>query len=519
MSMNQVEIFKTIRLNLVHSEQQLQLTPQKNNYRLLMMNIFSKLLFFANTSASKVEALFRKAPAKRLLILSLLLLAIAVRLWKVEYLPMADDADELAYVYAGQSLLQYGEPISWSSFTYEENTWQTITFNSGTTNKTTTETFVRPWFDHPMLLPLIMGAVSLSAGYEFPSVPPALIYRLPMILMAIGTLWLVFGLTKYFYGYWPAVFSLAIAAGSPVLIIIQRMVVGENVVVLCLLGALYLYLVKRKLFWAGVIAIVAVQAKAVGLVVIPILTLAITLREGWKKGVVFGVVAGILAVGLFLATGYSLAGDSFFQALSKQGYRLVGWSNPAAILSHSGLQNFNMYDFSYYLIVLLGMTGVFLIPKSKTKILAISIFVLMGLIWITSSEKSFLGWYKIPLFLTLVISAGGWIASKRLQLPIALFVITIVNNIGLVRYPTSPLPSSELQRLVILIAIGVILAVVCWLKSVRQKIMLLAVLIAVYLSQSVYISHKYYEGKCSDIAECTVPTVTLTGLMRQLFEL
>ena len=143
----------------------------------------------------------------------------------------------------------------------------------------------------------------------------------------------------------------------------------------------------------------------------------------------------------------------------------------------------------------------------------------MGLIWITSSEKSFLGWYKIPLFLTLVISAGGWIASKRLQLPIALLVITIVNNIGLVRYPTSPLPSSELQRLVILIAIGVILAVVCWLKSVRQKIMLLAVLIAVYLSQSVYISHKYYEGKCSDIAECTVPTVTLTGLMRQLFEL
>lgn len=464
-----------------------------------------KLLLFAN-----------KNKTKKILIIVLILLSALLRFWKIEYMPMADDADELAYIYAGQSLYQYGVPISWSSFTYEENIWRTMTFDSDTTNKTTTQLFVKPWFDHPMLLPVIMGPLVSMAGYTFPSVPPALLFRLPMLIMSVVTLLMVYKLAHHFFGYWPAVFSLAIAAGSPVLVFIQRMVVGENVVALCLLIALYLYIVEKKVFLTALVTILAVQAKVVGLVVAPIISLAMVLENNWKKAFIFGLSTTAISLGIFFLTGYGLAGDSFLQALAHQSNRLVGWSNPSGIFSHAGLQNFDMYDFSYYLILILGITGTFLSIKTKTKILPTVIFILLSLIWVTSAEKSFLGWYKIPLFMMLSISAAGWIAEKKLFLPITLVGITIVNNLGLVRYPTAPLPDTEILRTVVFLTIAAILTLLLWVKGIKYQVIILSALVVVYLAQAAYVSDKYFEGICTDVSGCTVPTVTFSGFIRDL---
>lgn len=472
-----------------------------------------------NTIVTFIDSLisfFEKDKTKKLIVIGLLVIATLLRFWKIEYIPMADDADELAYVFAGQSLIKYGEPISWSSFTYPENEWQTMEFDSGTTNKSFKITFIRPWFDHPMLLPMIMGPLSIAAGYEFPSVPPALLFRLPMLIMAIVTLWLVYQLAKHFFGYWPAVFSLAIATGSPALIFIQRMVVGENVVILCLLAALYLFLVKRKLFWSAVIAVVAVQAKLVGVIIVPIIALAMVLENKWKQAIVFGLVTTVVALGIFMATGYGLAGSNFLQAQRNQSYRLLGWSNPASILSDSGFQNYNMDDFSYYVLLILGITGLMFAKKTDATLLQGAVLMLLGLIWVTSAEKDFLGWYKIPLFIVFAISSAGWIAEKKLLLPIMLLGVSIVSNFGLVRYPTNPLPSSEIQRLGVFILLVVLLAILVWVKKTKYQAVILSTLLVLYIVQAGFVTHKYFEGRCTDVSECTVPTVTFSSILKQI---
>jgi hypothetical protein len=294
------------------------------------------------------------------------------------------------------------------------------------------------------------------------------------------------------------------------------MVVGENVVILCLLASLYLYLVKKKLFWSAVVAVLAVQAKLVGVIIVPIVALAIAVENKWKKAIIFGVLTTVIALGIFMATGYGLAGSNFLQAQRNQSYRLLGWSNPASILSDSGYQNYNMDDFSYYLLLILGITGVMFAKKSDATILQGAVLMLLGLIWVTSAEKDFLGWYKIPLFIVFAISAGGWIAEKKLLLPIMLLGISIVSNFGLVRYPTNPLPSSELQRLGVFVLLAVLLAILIWIKKPKFQAVILGILLTVYIAQAGFVTHKYFEGRCTDVSECTVPTVTFSSLLKQV---
>lgn len=460
---------------------------------------------------------FLKKPKNQLLlVLALLILATFLRFWKMEYVPAPDDADELAYIYAGQSLLKYGEPISWSIFTYEDINWKEISFDSGTTNRTFTQKFVRPWSDHPLLLPWIMGPLSLSAGYPFPSVPPALLYRLPMLFLSTITLWLAFLITKHYFGYWPAIFSLSIMTGSPSLIFAQRMVTGENVVILGLLAAWYFTVIKRKLLLAGIIALWSFQAKVVGLVIIPIVSMALALENNWKQALKFGVITFACTLAFYLTIEYGLTGDSFFTALSKQSFRLLGWSNPSSIFMHPGFLNYDINDFSYYLMLVLGLSGVTFLQKKKTQLIPAIIFVLFGLIWVTSGEETTLGWYKIPLFVVLAISSASWINEKRLFLPIALLTVAIANNLGLVRYPTHPLPSTELLRLGVVIVLFLILSTLIYVKKIKYRAIILAVLVVVYLTQAMYITDNYFEAKCTD-AFCTVPTITFSGWVRELF--
>ncbi len=468
-----------------------------------------------DTFFNAIAAFFSSSRNQQLLLLLLLLAGTVIRFWKIEYVPMANDADELAYIYAGQALYAYGEPISWSSFTYDDNTWQEMDVDSSTVNKQSRETFVRPWSDHPLLLPVITGSLSVAAGYTFPSIPPALLFRLPMLLFAVGTLYLVFRVTRHLLGYWPALFATALVAGSSALALIQRMVVGENVVIFCVLLALFLYLEKKNLVWAGVVAVLAIHAKVIGIIVVPIIALALALENKWKQAVVFGVITTVCAVGSLVAVGMSLSGESYIEALQNQSFRLLGWSNAASNLAKPGFQNYEFLDFSYYALLILGFTGPFLSKKAYSKkLVAGVILAFVALVWMTSAEQSWLGWYKIPLFVTLGIGSAFWIAEKKYLLPLVLISISLVNNLGLVRYPASPLPTTELLRgVVVLLFVGVFAALI-WLQKQKYQAVALGLVICVYLAQALFVSHKFFEARCSDTSSCAVPLVTVRSILQ-----
>lgn len=131
---------------------------------------------------------------KKLLSVSTLVVCITgvgmvARFWKMEFVPFQNDADELAFVYAGQSMLEQGIPISWSSFSYDEKYHYSYETTGDKSYNTEGEiTFIKPWFDHPYLLSLLQGLWTEAWGYRFPSAPPSLLVRVPMLALALATL-------------------------------------------------------------------------------------------------------------------------------------------------------------------------------------------------------------------------------------------------------------------------------------------------------------------------------------------
>src|SRR5579859_5789455 len=242
------------------------------------------------------------------LVLSLLLLASLVRFWKIEYVPAAVDHDELAHIYDGLSLVDLGVPISWSSFEHTNTQWrkQEIRIPAATslTNEKPVQTFINPWFDHPPFLAGIMGLYLHFLGYHFPDIPPALVYRLPMVLVSIGTLSLIFLLSAELFGFEAGVFSLVLAGFSPALIFGQRMVTGENLISFFLLAALYLYMKRRPLVWVFLACVLAAWTKLTGLLILPILVVDLTLRKQWRTAAIYTAVTLFIVALLYASFGW-----------------------------------------------------------------------------------------------------------------------------------------------------------------------------------------------------------------------
>lgn len=333
-----------------------------------------------------------------------LVLAIVVRFWKIEYLPFQSDWDEYAYIFAGQTLIESGIPTSISTFTHD--------YNSDTSQLPTAKLaerldlnikgsyiLVEPWFDHPPLLPLITGGWVKLFGYSFPSHIPSLIYRLPILLFSGLTLALIFLISKHFFGFFGGLFSLIIFGFSPSLIIIQRMVVGENLFIPFLLLALYLALKQKYLFIQIIVTVLAGLSKITGLAAIPIVGFYYLLNRQYKKTFIYIIGSLAIFLGIYGLYGYLIDWPQFIQMLKTQSFRLLGWTNPAFILSHPGFHQKVILDLSYYLILLLGITSLFIKDSLNNRFLSFSVFGSLILVWLTSMETAMLGWYKLPLFI------------------------------------------------------------------------------------------------------------------------
>jgi 4-amino-4-deoxy-L-arabinose transferase-like glycosyltransferase len=453
----------------------------------------------------------------------IIIVAIALRFWKIEYIPYANDADELAHVWAGQSLVQYGMPISWSSFEHTDTQWHWTEINSSVVGDKTTPIakFVRPWFDHSFVLPLIMGTWSLLLGYTFPSIPPALLYRLPFLLIAAGNLTLIYLIAKKIFGKWPALFSLTLVSFSPIFLFAQRMVVAENLTTLFILLTLYFFFDKKPLWTIIITTALAGLVKLPALVILPVIAVALFADKKYRQLILY--IVGVFAIVFagYLLYGMSIDFPAFLSAMKDQSSRLLGWSNPAFILSQPGFHHQVMLDFSYYVILFLGLTIFFLPMNKESRVLTGAILAAFLSIWVTSAEQDMLGWYKIPLFCLLAISAAGVFhlgkssldekkeISYQVWLTLCIFlVIMVCNNFGIVRFPTSPLPEAQLLRGVV----AVILLAGLWALQykVPKKVLLTVTIgaLCIFAVQAAYVSDQYFAASCKD-RNCPTPFVTL----------
>lgn len=464
---------------------------------------------------------FIRLHSRMLLVAVILFLALFVRALKIEYIPFQSDGDELAYVFAGQSLIEQHVPISWSSFEYPASYRERkVTLGDASYGAADTFQFIRPWFDHPFVLPIMIGSWVELFGYHFPSIPPSTLLRWPMLVFAGLTLYLVYALAKEWFGYWSGVFSVFIMSFSPVFIFGQRMVVGENLLTPFLLLAIYLAVKKKHIAWIVASSLLAALSKFTGLIVVPIILVYYLLQKEYKKAVVYTAASLVSFAVIYGGYGALLGWQQFLAAFAYQSHRLLGWSNPAFILSHPGFHHFEVLDMSYYLILFLGMSSLFFSKKGLEKkqlFLVLTAFILFVTVWATSAEQDMLGWYKIPFFSILTIAAGQVIVDGIMPVGVLLLLwITVINNFGLVRYPTHPLPEAMSLRLVIagvfgFTGLGLIFSEQKWGQWLVKCSTVLVVL--VYLLSSVYISNKYYQAFCRD-RHCPVPTQTLKQVLQ-----
>lgn len=468
-----------------------------------------------NQLAEQLKEIASRKTTKLLLLLVVLGAAFFVRFWKFEYLPYVTDGDELAYVFAGQSLVQYGVPISWSSFEMKELNWMSAAPTLIGVESKEVFTFNRPWLDHMYFIPVWSGVQSTLAGYLFPTIPPALFYRLPFIFCSWITIVLVFLIARKHFGFYPAIGAVILAGMSPMLFIGQRMVVSENILTIWFLLAYYFYQEKQSVWYLVIITCLAAITKITGAVLLPLLVVAFLLEKKYKTAALFAVssVLGIaILIGVYAA---HLDWNTFWVLIHKQSFRLIGWSNPAFLFSHPGFHTKSVLDFSYYML-LTGGLAIFNIQKEKEySMLKFWIIILFAVIWLTGAEQDMLGWYKLPVFSFLTIASAS-LFKEKLYLPLLLLLITtVISNLGLVRFPGHEFPEALNLRLVV--ASGILLYLIVeytGFKKELQKYLVVALLL-IYVMQGFYIADQYFSALCKDRI-CPTPTITLKSFVSKL---
>lgn len=462
--------------------------------------------------------------SKRTLLILITFFALLARFWKIEFMPFQNDADELAFVFAGQSLIEKGVPISWSSFEYDQKyVYTEAHIGDPAYNTEGTVTLISPWFDHPYLVSILQGVWTEAFGYRFPSAPPSLLMRIPMLGIALVTLLLFWKLVSVVFSEKTALITYIAFAFSPSFVLGQRMVIGENFIVPLLLATV-LIIVKKSEKWyflLPVLATLALLSKMTGILVLLTIGLAFLLRKDWKRlGVYVGASIGLFLV-FYFPFAYALGWNEFVDITSKQSFRLLGWVNPAFIMANPGFHHYTFYDLSYYLFLVFGIVGVVIAPKKQShELLQFLTLGALILLWSTSAEQDALGWYKLPLFTLLAINVGFVIEKMSLAAVAIIGSVVVTNNFGLVKFVENPYPTTEkLRAIVSALVIFPVLGAIFLNKALQKKLATFGLIIIclVYIGQSLYIADSLYDARCQHI-KCPIPTLTTTALLKGLIK-
>ena len=116
---------------------------------------------------------------------TIIFLGLFLRAYRYPEFPIAGEtADETAWTMLGSSIIQVGEPISWSYF----GSYKNYIYKDNGDSKAP---LVKPVLDHPIIFSLIPGFFhSLKNSWD--QIPSMKLIRLPMILIGTANIWLLY---------------------------------------------------------------------------------------------------------------------------------------------------------------------------------------------------------------------------------------------------------------------------------------------------------------------------------------
>jgi 4-amino-4-deoxy-L-arabinose transferase-like glycosyltransferase len=244
----------------------------------------------------------------------------------------SDNVDELAWAWAGISLLQDHSPTSWSYLPSYSHRFPLREPDNGRILPG-----VHNWLDHPPLFALLIGGFAWLAGErQFGQVSDSVI-RLPVIALSLVTLLLCYLLGRRLLGQLPGLLATSLLAVAPGAVLGSRVVESEALLAPLLLLALLLLhrlLAEESARWETVLLLllcaIAPMVKVPGVTFGVLVGVALAARGRWRLA---GPALAMSGLGLLVYAGYGLA---------------VGWREFLSVIQaqtsrHGGL--LSGYDF------------------------------------------------------------------------------------------------------------------------------------------------------------------------------
>lgn len=326
-----------------------------------------------------------------------------------------ENVDELFATWNGWSLIEDGTPRGWSI-------WGTA--YRGRARFSTAEFFgerrlvIEPYFEHPPLLHLLVGAAAHLGGAEHYLEAKLRHTRLvPIGLMAIGTVLMIAVGRRL----WPA--SAAPYLGAlffsvlPNITMQTRVIKEETLLLPLLLGAVLFFLRwrddgrrTRDLVFCALCAGLGTLAKVPGVVFVPAVAMLVAAEPRGLKPAVKLVLIGAAVSSLFFVYGALIDWDNFVFAQSLQGRRAIHWNIFVGFFYETQI-NGNRTGQGWLLFLWFGYAAtVHARGLRKTAVLTVPPLVYLVAIGIGTGNWMY-GWYLVPIYPFLCLGAGEFVAK------------------------------------------------------------------------------------------------------------
>jgi 4-amino-4-deoxy-L-arabinose transferase-like glycosyltransferase len=347
---------------------------------------------------------------------ALVVLGVGYRLVDYSVMPeFRENADELFATWNGWSLLEDGTPRGWSL-------WPGA--YGGALDTEVLRYFgqervvVEPYFEHPPLLHVLVGAAAHLAGTEHWLEAKLAHTRLVPIALSAVTLLLLIALGRRLYPRSPAPWLGGLLyAALPMIVLQTRVIKEEALLAPLILGAMLLFLRWReRRRWADLVAAAVVVGlapltKVPAVVWVPALVMLVAAERDRQATRAAFVAAG---VGLVVSTAFVVFGaaidfDVWLLTQSKQGGRPTHW-NLFPRWFHTTLINHNIVGRGWIQFLWLAYGATVLRGSWRDNaVLTVPVVTYLSAISIGAGNWTF-GWYIAPLYPFLCLGAGVFLA-------------------------------------------------------------------------------------------------------------
>jgi 4-amino-4-deoxy-L-arabinose transferase-like glycosyltransferase len=345
------------------------------------------------------------------------LLSLGYRAYDYSVMPeFRENYDELFATWNGWSLLNAGETRGWSLWPgHYQGRVHIEPFHYFSPKPFSV---IQPYFEHPPLLHLLVGAAATLGGAEHWAharlahtrlVPIALGVLTALLLMAVGRRLDPRGPGPYLGGLLYAVLPIVALQG--------RVVKEEALVAPLALGSLLFFLRWRDqgerradLVGAGLLAGLATLAKVPGLVFVVALVMLV-LQRGRVREAVWAGAAGLLAAAPLLAYAAAIDWDVFWYTTLHQASGRPSHWNLFPRFFDDPLINHNLVGRPWLLFLWLAFAlALRSLPRANRSLLVVPPLLYLLGIGVSSGNWTF-GWYLMPVYPFLCIGAGRFLAD------------------------------------------------------------------------------------------------------------